>query len=454
MRVEDTPDNEQFVNKQASTDKYSLDVYLHRNLVGQLVQDEYGDMVFDYAKSWLDNPKAQVLSLSLPLREARFTRRECRGFFAGILPETHQRDVLAKNLGVSAINDFALLSKIGGECAGAVTFLATGTPLPDEKPVYRALSQDDLGVILATLPKRPLMADDEDVRLSLAGAQDKIAVHLDHGTFSLPLNNAPSTHIIKPAVAHLTGLVFNEAFCMTLAAKIGLPTANVAIGQAGDIDYLLIERYDRVVEKSDTITEKTGPIKILRLHQEDICQALGIWPEHKYQNEGGPSLKQCFALLRTHTSNPLPAILQLLDAVIFNFLIGNHDAHGKNFSLLYHEGKTYFAPLYDVLSTVYYPDLSLKMAMKIGSKYRGKDVLPRHFEQLAEEAGLSKQLVKKRLITLADEVIALLDTSTILEGSTLKSSPSKNVSETGLQIVNTLSKLIKTRCKAVHLRFG
>jgi serine/threonine-protein kinase HipA len=142
-----------------------------------------------------------------------------------------------------------------------------------------------------------------------------------------------------------------------------------------------------------------------REHQEDFCQALGISPDNKYQNEGGPSLKQCFALLRELSSAPVIDLQRLLDAVIFNFLIGNHDAHGKNFSLRYGR-ETRFAPLYDVLSTAYYPELAKKMAMKIGGEYASDKVLPKHFDQLAEEAGLAKPMVKRRVQELAETVLA------------------------------------------------
>jgi len=148
-----------------------------------------------------------------------------------------------------------------------------------------------------------------------------------------------------------------------------------------------------------------GSEHLEREHQEDFCQALGVIPENKYQNEGGPSLKQCFALLRELSSAPVIDLQRLLDAIIFNFLVGNHDAHGKNFSLLYGR-EIRLAPLYDVLSTAYYPELSKKMAMKIGGEYASDKVLPRHFDQLADEAGLAKPMVKRRVRELAETVLS------------------------------------------------
>lgn len=387
----------------------TLEVYLHQHLVGQLVQDEHGQMRFGYAESWLKHPTAISLSHSLPLRKERFGRNECRGFFAGILPEESKREIIARNLGISAKNDFALLEQIGGECAGAVTFIPAGQTFPERGDRYRHLASHELADILKQLPRRPLMAGEDGIRLSLAGAQDKIAVHVSGGNISIPLGGAPSTHILKPAIERFEGTVFNEALCMKLAQAIGLHAAKVEIRKTEDVDYLLVERYDR----------KSAAQSIQRLHQEDFCQALGIVSENKYQNEGGPSLKQCFALLRELSSAPVIDLQRLLDAVIFNFLVGNHDAHGKNFSLIYQTGTSAtqpnkrLAPLYDVLCTVYYPELAKKMAMKIGGEYESDRIAPKHFEQLAEEGGLAKPMIKQRVIELAETVLSKLPDVTI-----------------------------------------
>lgn len=387
----------------------TLDVYLHNELVGHLIQDDGGQMVFDYTESWLQKPGATPLSQSLPLRKERFTRNECRGFFAGILPEESKREIIARNLGISARNDYAMLEQIGGECAGAVTFIPAGAPLPERNYGYRTLSSQELAAILKELPKRPLLAGEDGIRLSLAGAQDKVAVRIEGNEISLPLGGAPSTHILKPTVERFAGVVFNEAFCMKLAEASGLPAAKVETRSVEGIEYLLVERYDRTHRQNPG-----GPPSLERLHQEDFCQAQGIVSETKYQKEGGPSLKQCFALLREVSSAPVIDLSRLLDAVIYNFLVGNNDAHGKNFSLLYHGMGTAnqeikLAPLYDVVSTSYYPELSRDMAMKIGGEYSSDKVTPKDFEQLAEEAGLAKPIVRNRLSELAEAVVANLD---------------------------------------------
>jgi serine/threonine-protein kinase HipA len=222
-----------------------LDVYLHDSLAGQLEQDKHGRISFAYDSSWLNQPNSVPLSHSLPLRAERYQGKECQGFFAGVLPEEQNREMIASILGISARNDFALLEQIGGECAGAVTFIPTGSTLPVSKPEYRPLGEAELAEILRELPLRPLMAGSKDIRLSLAGAQNKLAVHVEEGRISLPLQNAPSTHILKPAIPRFEGLVQNEAFCMELAAQAGLATAKVSIGKCEEIEYLLAERYDR-----------------------------------------------------------------------------------------------------------------------------------------------------------------------------------------------------------------
>ena len=386
----------------------TLDVYLLSDLVGHLTQDEGGEMLFQYAENWLNNPRAAPLSQSLPLRKERFRRKECRGFFAGILPEQSKREIIARNLGISARNDYAMLERIGGECAGAVTFVPPGQALPERSYSYRKLSEEELAAILKELPKRPLLAGEEGIRLSLAGAQDKVAVRIEAGEVCLPLGGAPSTHILKPAVERFEGVVFNEALCMKLAAAAGLSAATVETRNIAGIDYLLIERYDRLHRVA-----AGGEAVVQRLHQEDFCQAQGIDSDHKYQKEGGPSLKQCFALLRAVSSAPVVDLARLLDAVIFNYLAGNNDAHGKNFSLLYRgagadEMEIGLAPLYDVVSTLYYPELSTDMAMKIGGQYSSHKVTAKDFEQLAQEAGLGKPLVRGRVTELAGKVLTAL----------------------------------------------
>jgi serine/threonine-protein kinase HipA len=413
-----------------------LDVYLHDDPVGQLVQSDNGEMSFQYGKDWLERADAVPLSRSLPLRKERFRRKECRGFFSGILPEQSKREMIARNLGISSRNDYAMLERIGGECAGAVTFLPEGEGFPERDYGYRELSEAELASILKELPRRPLLAGEEGIRLSLAGAQDKVAVRIEDGKICLPLGGAPSTYILKPNVERFEGVVFNEAFCMELAAASGLVAAPVQIRNVNGTDFLLIERYDRYHRPVPG-----GAPVVERLHQEDFCQALGIVPENKYQKEGGPSLTQCFALVRDVSSAPVVDLARLLDAVIFNYIVGNNDAHGKNFSLLYRGADgtldVRLSPLYDVVSTLYYPELSPEMAMRIGDQYSSDLVTLRDFEQLAADAKLGKALVRARLIETTERIMTALATISVPH-----------------QVSEEVAALIRGRCEKALVRFG
>ena len=370
-----------------------LEVWLLGQSVGQLIQAD-GRLSFSYSPRWLQSPSAQPLSRCLPLRPESFDDKATRPFFAGLLPEGDKRKLVAMALQVSPQNDYALLNGIGGECAGAVTLLEPGqqpTGLPSEQYV-RWLDDGELIAILDELPRRPMLAGKDGLRLSLAGAQDKLPVVFVNGHIGLPKQNTPSSHILKPAISAVEGSVYNEGFCMALAMRLKLSVASTSIRRVADRVYLLVERYDRLRQPDGSLQ---------RLHQEDFCQALGVAPEYKYQNEGGPDLTQCFDLIRKATRPSAPQVLRLLDYVIFNALIGNHDAHAKNFSLIYTRRGTVLAPLYDTLSTAVYANLTDKMAMKIGSKYKFTEVQKQHWEQFAQAAGLSPVQVKKRILTLA-----------------------------------------------------
>ena len=381
-----------------------LDVYLGRRLAGRLTQDEHGLTTFGYDAGWLAAPDAVPLSHSMLLRSGVFGRNECGAFFAGVLPESGKRSLVARNLGVSANNDYALLERIGGDCAGAVTFIESGKPLPPEKGEYRLVRDAELEKLLLGLPGRPLMAGEAGVRLSLAGVQDKLAVRIMDGRVYLPLDGSPSSHILKPAIKEYPGVVQNEAFCMMLAQAVGLNVARVEVGRAGVVDYLCVERYDR----------SAGPAGLRREHQEDFCQALNVSPDNKYQAEGGPSLKDCFGLLREASSSPVRDLQAMLDAVIFNCLIGNDDAHGKNFSLLYGRdatgGRTVsLAPLYDLISTAQYENLSKAMAMKLGGESDSQKLSQVHFAKFAEDVGLTKPIVRTRVAELASATAKAID---------------------------------------------
>ena len=389
---------------------HDIGVWLFDHRVGALSLVA-GRLSFQYGADWLAEPQRVQLSHSLPLQDRPFDDHECRGFFAGLLPEGHLRRLIAQQCQVSSQNDFALLSAIGGECAGAITFVPEGRPLASaESSGVEWLDEPQLISLLDELPHRPMLAGRDGIRLSLAGAQDKLPVVFDGQRIGLPKGGQPSTHILKPAILTLEDSVLNECYCMALAKAMGLPTAKADMIAVGDRRVLLVTRYDRF-EGDDG--------KPVRIHQEDFCQALGVVPEMKYQNEGGPNLKACFDLLRKVTRPHAPEVLRLLDAVVFNALIGNHDAHAKNFSLLYAGSTLAMAPLYDLLSTAVYENLTLNMAMKLGSKYKFTQVEARHWEQFAKAAGLSKAQTKRRVLRIAKDlpvVARRLEASPLFEG--------------------------------------
>ena len=377
----------------------TLDVWWDGRIVGQLTQDSDGALGFAYDPEWLRQEGAPALSVSLPRREEPFSRRECRPFFGGLLPEESQRDAVARVLGVSRANEFALLDRLGGDVAGALQLLPPGerptAPPPGEQPV--PLDEAELVRVLDALPARPLLAGERGLRLSLAGAQSKVPVVLVDDAVALALPGQSTTHILKPPIPRFPATTENEAFAMRLASAAGLDVAPVEPRVVRDRTFLLVERYDR---------SRGVEGGVRRIHQEDFCQALAVAPERKYAGEGGPALKDCFALLRRVAARPAVDLLKLLDAVIFNLIAGNADAHGKNFSLLHDEAGPRLAPFYDLLSTIAWPELSPRLAMKIGRCSTLETIDIDGWRTFAADAGLGLPLVLHRVGEISADVQA------------------------------------------------
>jgi serine/threonine-protein kinase HipA len=370
-------------------------VYLGDEPAGQLILKENGNLQFRYEGGYPGPP----ISQALPVQADAHPHSVCRAVFGGLLLEGEGRKAIAKNFGISVGNDYALLEELGGDCAGALTLVPPGTALPKE-PRLRRLSAEELDETIRELPTRPLAADPEaGTRLSLAGAQPKLPVIVEGEAISLPLNAAAATtHIIKPEPPAFPGLVDNELFCMELARGVELPTAPVARRETrSGVPYLIVERYDRDLT--------VDPIR--RLHQEDFCQALGRPSDRKYQAEGGPSVEQAVSLLRRASAVPARDLPTLWKALVFNWLIGNCDAHGKNYSLLYDAGtKATLAPLYDLLSTTSYEGLETKLAMSIGGTRELLDVDDAAWRKLAEQTSFSQRFRLRTQIELAEGVAA------------------------------------------------
>ena len=366
----------------------SLNVFLNDKHIGTLEKDDNGGVIFQYS-----NNADRILSLSLPIQKAPFENKQCRGFFNGLLPESeHTRIVIGKKYGINPKNDFSILQAIGYDCAGAVSFFDSYDEQTPSKYLqetyeidYTPLSENELEKFIVELPQKPLATGVEDMRLSLAGAQDKTSVIVVDGQIGIPKDNVPTSHILKPAINGFNETIENEFICIKTAEKLGIKVPDVKIGYANKTKYFLIQRYDREIIVN----------KIKRIHQEDFCQASNIPSAYKYQAEGGVDFKRCFEILRV-TSQPAVAINQFIQLMIFNYLIGNNDAHGKNFSILHYDnGEIKFAPAYDILCSQVYPELSNKMAMKIGGHYKHDEILLMRFEKLANENDISFTQLKK-----------------------------------------------------------
>lgn len=378
--------------------KKLLDVYLHEIYAGKLFHNDVGRLEFTYDPSYIAEKKP-ALSVSLPLQPETFKEKIAKPFFSGLLPDDQARKKIAMCLGISAENTFALLKAIGGECAGAVSLYPAGETPPAETSHDMVILDDiTLNKIFSILSKRPLLAGEEGMRMSLAGAQTKLAIGFHEGNIALMKGTTPTTHILKPIIPDFTSSVYNEFFCMRLAKMIGIEVPDVEVHQINNTPYYIIERYDRLKDVNG---------KFHRLHQEDFCQALGVLPENKYEREGGPSITKSMELLKAYSAEPAVDQIKFIKRVIFNFIIGNADAHGKNFSLLYDkkiEAPT-ISPAYDLLSTTIYPELSLKMAMKIGSKYVPGEVELRHWHRIVMDNAIARKNMNTQLKTIASDCI-------------------------------------------------
>jgi len=378
-----------------------LTVFLNQDVVGTLVQNDDDSLEFRYDPAWVARTDAVPLSRSLPLQEDAFRGKQARSFFAGILPDEGPRRQIAAVLGISERNDFAMLERIGGECAGAVSLWPEGGSPAAPETGFRELSERELFDVISELPDRPLLAGRDGIRLSLAGAQDKLPVIMSRNRdIQLPVGNTPSTHIIKPEPARFSGLASNEALCMTLAGRVGLNVPQTVVRPVNGRPCLVVARYDRVTLQDGTV---------VRVHQEDFCQAMGFPPERKYQQEGGPLLRDCFRMLREWSSAPVLDIRDFVDGVMFNMIVGNADAHGKNYSLLYRNGTRRIAPLYDIVCTLAWPALSKVPAMKVGKSQSMNNIAPGNWKYMAEEARLNWPMVRLRLQQMARRVLAEID---------------------------------------------
>ncbi|MCK5924049.1 MAG: HipA domain-containing protein, partial [Methylococcales bacterium] len=266
-----------------------LDVYLRATKVGVLEQDNAASLSFTYSKDYLASGTAKAISVSMPLATDAYTNAIAKPYFSGLLPDESARTRLAGALGISESNAFGMLEITGGECAGALALYPHNASTVTQSAKNETLDEQQLANLIQELRTNPLLGSTQDVRLSLAGAQDKLAVNVLNNKIVLTKNGDPTTHILKPGIQGLAGTAQNEFFCMTLATRMGLNAAEVCFASAGNTDYILIKRFDRVQMSNKPVQ---------RLHQEDFCQALSIPPELKYEDEGGPGIEQSLNLIQ------------------------------------------------------------------------------------------------------------------------------------------------------------
>jgi serine/threonine-protein kinase HipA len=375
--------------------KTQLSVYLNTIKVGTLTRDGRR-LSFSYTSGYLISPKAYPISRHLPLAATVFDDEMTKAFFANLLPEGAVLTQVARQIGISQENVFGLLEAIGGDCAGAISVISSDS-LPEQSCCYRPVSEIDLSDELDNLPIHPFLAGEEGVRLSLAGAQNKLPIFFDGNSYFIPEGTSPSSHILKTAIFQLDNTVINEAYCMMLAARIGLPVPHTQVVTIGGQQVYMVDRYDRT---------KNATGNIVRLHQEDFCQALGISPELKYEKEGGPGFSDCFRLVDEWSSEPLLDAKNLLNWSLYNFIIGNADAHGKNLSFLYISGQVRVAPFYDLISTSVYKRLNSRFAMKMGGQIDPRYLSPNSLKHFAAEIGINIRTVRSAFTALMDIVEA------------------------------------------------
>ncbi len=385
-----------------------LAVWLYGDCVA-LVDRERGRPRLTYTQAALDRFPlgSPVLSLRMTIRPERYPQGVVRPFLDGLLPEGQARLAVAADFGLDPTNTFEMLRAIGRDCAGAVVIQPADEPAPPSPPTTlkaAPITTDEIEQLVRNLRTAPLGVD-EHVRVSLGGVQEKLLLtRMPGGTWGRPVDGTPSTHIVKPEMARYPGMVENEAFCMTIAKRLGLRVADIEIIDIGSRRLLSVARFDRIVHRDGSVE---------RIHQEDFCQALGMLPDHKYQYQGGPSFRRIADSLSEFADQD--SLRDLVKAMTLNTLVGNGDAHGKNFSVVHSpSGALSLAPLYDVVSTLHYGDVDL--AMHVDNVHKTNRVTVEGLINEATSWGLSKSEATSlvhEVLNDADKAIAAARAETV-----------------------------------------
>jgi serine/threonine-protein kinase HipA len=374
------------------------------------VREQRGRLSFAYSQEWRDWPGVYPLSLSMPLAIKEHPHSAIEPYLWGLLPDNEfvlQR--WAAQFQVSARNAFRLIAEVGEDCAGAVQFV---TPerlealRAQKAPQVQWLTETEVAARLSALKvdASATRAPRDLGQFSLAGAQPKTSLLYDGQRWGVPSGRTPTTHILKPTTAEFDGHAENEHFCLSLARAAGLPTATTEVRRFEDVAAIVVTRYDRF----------GAPVH--RIHQEDMCQALGLHPSRKYQNEGGPGPADIIALLRASIGGGATTIREdvetFVQALLFNWLIGGTDAHAKNYSILIGGGGIVrLAPLYDVASILPYAHIDpmrARLAMKVGADYRLRDIGWRQWRAFAEQVRMPGDTVVDMGRSMAESLPELI----------------------------------------------
>jgi serine/threonine-protein kinase HipA len=427
-----------------------LRVLLNNRLVGHLLKEPGGAISFRYDDAWLESDTATPVSLSLPLREDAYKGEPVVAVFENLLPDSDKlRRRVAEKVGAPGIDAYSLLSQIGRDCVGALQFIpdgeesSTDTASIEGEPISRA----EIERLLKNLAQAPLGLDlDDAFRISIAGAQEKTALLFHKGKWMKPRGTTPTTHILKKQIGtlpngiDLSHSVENEFYCLKLCAAFGIPVTEAALEVFGDTKALIVKRFDR---------KWTDDGRLLRLPQEDCCQALSVPPTRKYQNEGGPGISDIIKLLKG-ADTPAEDQKLFLKAQILFWLIGATDGHAKNFSIFLGRGGSFrMTPLYDILTAQPSVDArqitrqQMKLAMFVGDNrhYRLDTIKGRHFKQSAKRAGMAEAIATEALEEMAAAAEGAMNA---VEKSLPKGFPEK--------IHACVKKGVKTRL--VHLAAG
>jgi serine/threonine-protein kinase HipA len=358
--------------------------------VGRVLRDARGRLRFVYDERWRTGDGSYPLSLSMPLAVAEHGHSVVDAYLWGLLPDNEIIvERWAQRFHVSPRNPFALLAHVGEDCAGAVRFATSERVREVTRQGYGTVDWLDEREIADRL--RALRRDisawwraADGGQFSLAGAQAKTALFFDGKRWGVPSGRVPTTHILKPGAPDLVDHTANEHFCLALAQRLGLPAATSRIMRFEDEIAIVVERYDRIAVGR----------RIVRVHQEDVCQALGVHPARKYESDGGPGARDIVRLLREHSGRVDEDLDTFLRALVLHWLVGGTDAHAKNYSVLIGaEGRARLAPLYDVASALPYAgkqSRKLKLAMKIGGKYRLQEIGRYQWQKAAADLSLAE----------------------------------------------------------------